>query len=346
MPEAKKTSWSKMVFINMIVITGILLLLEILIRIVYPGLHSVGEDKLLYNKIDGQYGYTPLAFGDSHGALFEIDEKGHRKSNLYSDNEKKILLIGDSVSVGVGVQADKVYPALLDKSLNNHSIVNPSVGGYSYQDYSRVLKKKLDAQKYIGVLIGIVLNDYSSTSQTGIVDNLKNRGHKTLDDYKTRYPNIIIRLLRYFNDNYFNFNKYLHQHYMTSLWIKSLLTDSQKNFYQHDSAFYQKESAISLLSAEILNLKNIVESRGLWVKFMLFPYEYQLRKESLDFLPQEKILIAAKMAGAQVYDFTKLFADKEKSSDLFLHLDPMHFSNEGHQLVADEIKSRVLENLQ
>ena len=177
------------------------------------------SDRRLFDphKYGRTYGYKALATGEELGALVITDEHGFRTSprSRQRNTSEQVLVLGDSVSVGIGVEAEQTYPSLLEEKVGK-KVLNASVTGYGIVDYVEVLGHIADNFKPQLVIIGICLNDVSPTSQANIVTIARNRkadGEVTPDE--RRYPNMLVRTLRYINDNYFNFHTFLGSHSRT-----------------------------------------------------------------------------------------------------------------------------------
>lgn len=62
---------------------------------------------------------------------------------------------------------------------------------------------------------------------------------------KDRYPNPVVRTIRYINDNYFNFNEALKRYSRTYLWLKSLATDTSRDYFQADALAYRDKATMA-----------------------------------------------------------------------------------------------------
>jgi len=158
--------------------------------------------------------------------------------------EKTLLIMGDSVTVGVGVPADATFPALLDRHQVSHRVINAAVNGYGLHDYIGRLRDLLPQWRPDGVVLGLCLNDLESTSAMDIRSQIEHKS-PTWDDYALRYPNLTVRILRYSDDHYLHINRYLNHYWLTSIWIKNILTDSPKNYFLAEYASYERPEAIN-----------------------------------------------------------------------------------------------------
>jgi len=308
--------------------TGIIILLIFLtligliegsVRWLYPEIPPQHSDRRLFDphKYGRTYGYKALATGEEMGVLVITDEHGFRTSphSRQLHTSEHVLVLGDSVSVGNGVEAEQTYPSLLEEKLGK-KVLNASVTGYRIVDYVEVLGNIVDNFKPQLVIIGICLNDVSPTSQANIVGIARKKkadGEVTPDE--RRYPNMFVRTLRYINDNYLDFHTFLGSYSRTYVLVKSLATDSARDHFLADELYYDDPQTIEVLSSQFTKLKRLLTDEKPLVLF-IFPYEYQLRAGSLEVLePQKIIKEAGHRAGVTIYDLYDELAEYLKARD-------------------------------
>ena len=91
-----------LIAVNMLIISALLFISELLTRIFYPEiiLSGTSSNLIMENKFNETHGLTPSSEGKSHGVAKKVDDRGYW---LYSGSKRnipqKILLIGDSVTV-------------------------------------------------------------------------------------------------------------------------------------------------------------------------------------------------------------------------------------------------------
>jgi lysophospholipase L1-like esterase len=249
------TTWIKAIFINLVVVAGLLLALEGSIRLMLPHINPQHLDARLLaaDRFGPSYGYKPNARGNDWGVEMLTDEHEFRIDPAFSRAKvgRTVLVLGDSVSVGLGVAAGDAYPSRLQQAWPDARILNASVTGYNLADYANVLEAILPAQPVEGIILGLCLNDVIGASQANILNVLsKQADHRPPQDQasnagqqaehhqgeaqqppqpgpievsKDRYPNPIVRTIRYINDNYFNFNEALKRYSRTYLWLTRAL---------------------------------------------------------------------------------------------------------------------------
>ena len=343
----------KIIIVNIIIFSIIILNIEILVRFFHPEINAVGEDGSLINKnkYSSSYGYFPNKEGYSFGSKFITDSNGFRINPKSSFNKKNnnILILGDSVTIGVGVDSENIFSSKLQSKLKSINIINASATGYTFSDYLTIMPQII-SDKYVGVILCLCLNDFDRTSQKNIVKKIN---YNEELDRKQRYPIHFVEILRDLNDKYFNFNDFLRCHFRSYLWMKSLIIDSSKNHFLADFLRYKNITKMpEVIRDQFDQLVFFQKNFKSWLLIVILPYEYQLRTGEYEFLfPQQMIMRSTEDLGLDLVDLysplRKYVLDNQlKSQDLFLYNDPCHFSSEGHKIIADimfaEINKRGL----
>jgi lysophospholipase L1-like esterase len=338
--------------INISVFFMILLFIEGAVRFFYPHIHPPNLDPNLFDpyKFGETYGYKANTRGNEFGAEYVTDERGFRidpASLHHHKKDKVIVVLGDSVSVGIGVSADHAYPYILNRRLNGLEVINASASGYSLSDYIVALRTVLPASKAHGIIIGFCLNDVTAISQAHIVEMVqksKPPGASSMDEI--RYPNAIIRDLRYISDNYIN-TGFLIKYSRAYRFLKSLTLDVSQKHFQADLITYQEPTMSDLLTTEFRRLNDLATQHNAWLTIFIFPYEYQLRvrTEAVRY-PQHVIVEAARRSGVPTYDLyddilKHLTSNSIPPKSIYLFNDTMHFNERGHRIVADLIYEKM-----
>ncbi len=163
-------------FILALLVTAILA--ELLLALIHPVQYRKPYEKLpedvwreLLHKpspIPGlAYELAPNRESYSHGALIRTNSFGMRDDEPHfkpNDDTSlhRIVVIGDSFTLGFGVSAESTYSNVLEKMLNfgdNLEVLNLGVGGYSTYDEALVLEHKGVLWNPDLVVIGYYLND-------------------------------------------------------------------------------------------------------------------------------------------------------------------------------------------
>lgn len=92
---------------------------------------------------------------------YSTDSEGFRRTVPRVESDKQILVIGDSVAFGVGVDDENTVASHLQKMVGKeYQIINAGVGGYSgHQAFLRA-KQLSDGKKYIGLIYIACQNDF------------------------------------------------------------------------------------------------------------------------------------------------------------------------------------------
>ncbi|MHC4267339.1 MAG: SGNH/GDSL hydrolase family protein [Planctomycetota bacterium] len=95
-------------------------------------------------------------------ATYNINNSGYR-GKVYdksrTPNTFRIVVLGDSVGFGWGVQDDETFSALLDKRLPGVEVINLSVAGYSTDQELLLLKKEGLSYQPDLVIVQMTRND-------------------------------------------------------------------------------------------------------------------------------------------------------------------------------------------
>jgi lysophospholipase L1-like esterase len=110
------------------------------------------------------------------GKPFHTDEWGYRKQKKsVNKNKKSWLVIGDSVTEGVGVEDSSTFCSLLAEKMDSVNICNESFIGWSVNDYWNVVQAKVDsntAAKLSKVTLFLCLNDIYGATKTSALPTM------------------------------------------------------------------------------------------------------------------------------------------------------------------------------
>jgi hypothetical protein len=249
----------------------------------------------------------------NYGYPFKTDENGFARYSKSVKNGKKILYIGDSVTMGIGVEEDSTFAGIINNT-QPYRILNPSLIGYARQDYINVIKKLFVEQKnnlgITGVNLFWCLNDVYNFYPENTTPEIKPTG-------------ITGSAFNIFKNNFKLFQ-----------FIKNTFTDRPKSYFLYDEQFYKPGNKLFTESvSDLLTISDILKEAKIPFHVYLLPYEYQLRKGI--YKPQQLLSNALKMNNLQVNDLTSLFAKQKNCKELYLYGDGIHFSEKGHRLIAD-----------
>lgn len=92
---------------------------------------------------------------------YSTDGKGFRKTVPNVKSDKQILIIGDSVAFGVGVDDENTAASHLQKLIGEqYQIINAGVGAYTGQQVFLMAKRLSDEKKFAGLIYIACQNDF------------------------------------------------------------------------------------------------------------------------------------------------------------------------------------------
>jgi lysophospholipase L1-like esterase len=308
---------------NLVATAAVLMLLEIGIRIFAP---SIRPEATSYSLVtDSLYGSSAGlrsgASGYSGGAQVSVDALGFWKYSAQTDSlQDGWLLLGDSVTLGIGIEPDSTFAGRMAGHVHTYAVHNPSWIGYSSTDYLNIARaflrdhipSALQRHPIRRVTIFWTLNDIYSNCDIGLPpgQSIRNRGSLVLG--------------------------WLRRNYHTYSWLKAFLFDRAKDYYEFDHKFYQQTDAryLSALS-DLDSLQGLCLQNNVRLDVVLLPYEYQLRThDSTVFAPQHMLAHDLNRRGIEYHDASP--APELQSADsksLYLLGDGIHFSSKGHRSV-------------
>lgn len=318
------------VMYNIVVVLSLFISLELIIRSTFPEIKPYATDKRIL--VDSMYydsrGLKPLSAGYSNEVLVKVDRFGFRKCSIPIDKLKRSwLILGDSITMGIGVENDSTFACIIQNQVDSLNILNPSVIGYAAKDYMNVFKcfvidkvYNLDIRR---IIIFWCLNDV----------------YFTLSDIETPGGH-----LRYLLGDFLKFLRLNSRFY---LFIKNLVFDRPKSYYNFDERFYSEDDPEFAKSIDkIIEISRLCSKQNIDFRVVVLPYEYQLRNpNSLIRKPQKIISTRLMNEGITVLDPMEFFRDTSKESkEFFLYGDGMHLSNTGHRLLAEFIIKSLIES--
>jgi lysophospholipase L1-like esterase len=232
--------------------------------------------------------------------------------------------MGDSVSFGVGVLEEKTFVGLLRNKHPNINFFNSSVSGNNVETYLELLTIYSENFNYDNVIIFYCINDI-----------VQSKGVLTKKDfYKKNY--IAAKI-----------NVFLRNKSLIYIYLKSIITDPEKGYYEYIAPSYKDETSLYDLTQSILAINKITLEKDKKLHFVILPYEYQTREKNCNnkyLFPQNKLTKILTNNKIEYSDFSKDFCDYDSPKKLFLTFDPVHLSVTGHKFVFDLIQKEKITN--
>lgn len=306
----------KLISINTFFVVLIFGFFELLVWAFAPQVQRQGIDAGLFS--DNLYlnssGLKAGASGIAFDRKVNIDAEAFRLHRSKNGQTRKWLYLGDSVTMGVGVENDETFASLVNDQLTAVRIENPSVAGFNTTDYLNVIRVLVepDAHSYEKVSLFYCLNDIYA----GNPFKISGRGGigSTINQLK----------------------EWLKSNSRLYVWLKGALLDRSEVYFAHDKQFYlQKDDDYQKAIANLVEIQNLVRSAGAKFELVLLPYEFQFRSaEKLELQEQFAQELAQNNVQCKIWRAGACMNDSESC---FLYADGIHFSTNGHKLLAEQL---------
>jgi lysophospholipase L1-like esterase len=314
---------------------GMLLLVEAGVRRLRPeiSLQSTSSNLFQVGRYGASHGLRPGASGESFGAAVSIDENGFRRSATAPPSHPRatILVLGDSVTFGVGVAEAETFVGRLQAARRDLHIINAAAPLYSLADYRNLLHHlPLRSWGVSHVYLFYTMNDILVT--TTLLANSPRKGTWARAGEIVQW-----------------WQRAVAGQSKLYVLLKSLRQrDLSLAYFSYDLSQYAPGSP---RLAETLSLLEEVRlsaaERGLALRVILLPCEPQLRDAPPPDAWRPQRLLSAFLAGKLGYlDLAGAFRKAGRPSrELFLYADHMHLSPAGHaivfQAVLDDLRQEV-----
>lgn len=318
----------------------LLLVGELLCRI-FCDFPLVGNSPKLFiaNAYGTSMGNARNAEAVSYGMKVYTDKYGFRApKNLSADKKiykEAILILGDSVGFGVGLDEDRTFAALLRKKFPLTKIYNSSVIGYNIPDYKNVIEHFLPLHKEIKrVYLLFCLNDISLESAQQINEML---GTLKINPKSSKGFTFLMMKINFVR----KLNQFLRARSKLYLLIRHFLTDPQLLYWKVDRRLYSEENHLHFLKMmqPIVDIATTLKDQNILFTVIIIPYELQLRNKDIStWIPQKKLSLFFEETGVNYINAHKTFKSLGiDSKKFYLTYDPMHFSEEGHRVIYEII---------
>ena len=300
---------------------------------------GTSRDMFIDRKFGNTYGNAPDYEGISFGAKVRTDQNGFRIDPTFRDPTSNIavLIIGDSVAFGPGVEESKTFVGRLRRSMPNIRFYNSSVIGYGLHDYANVVEQFVPLKPEIKyVLLFYSLDDVSDVSAQQIVQAVS--GPEQADQAaQDRLASLEYRFTS-IQSAIYSLNIYLRSRSKFYLFLKDALTDPAMRYFKQALAEYQKENDHITESLRPLEaIAKELAARRITFEVFVMPYEAQVRTiMQANLLPQKMVDGFLRRNSIDYYDPAEKFMNSGISAEyLYLYGDPAHLSETGHHLVSE-----------
>lgn len=281
------------------------------------------------------------------GTKVYTNEYGFRISKVtdeHKNNYKEaILILGDSVGFGGGVEENKTFSGRLRSKFPSIKIYNSSVVGYNVFDYKNVVEHFLPFHNEINrIYLIFCLNDISYESVQKIENVL------AVSRVDENFPKGFISSMNDINFIW-KLNEFLRARSKLYLLIRHILTDSQLLYWEADQDLYADKNNLRFekIMQSVVDIERLLSDKGKIFTVIIVPYAVQLREDNNPAIkiPQEKLGRFLKKMGIDYVDAFKKFKNSNiNPKKLFLPEDAMHLSEEGHKVIYEIISETLRTN--
>ncbi|MEO8499730.1 MAG: HEAT repeat domain-containing protein [Vicinamibacteria bacterium] len=220
---------------------------------------------------------------------------------------QRIVILGDSVAYGHGIEANEAFPHLIEERLQGSfvpiDVFNVALPGWSTRQerlaYERIARK----YKPTDVILAVCLNDLAE-----LQINLTKPP-----------PGFLLTLFKH------------------SATVRLALGASRREIGAVEELFQEPNSprvqnAFRLFRAEVRALRDDARRDGASFHLLVFPFRFQVESNAPPPSVQERIATFASTEGISMLDFLPELMKEKAPAGLFLDYD--HFNKEGHERIA------------
>ena len=315
---------------NIIVLLLLFSLLELFVRVSFPGIQLPGtSSELIYpNKYGSTHGLNPNASGLSNGVFKKVNGEGfweYSGNSNQADTSDAIMILGDSATMGIGVEDDSTFAGIISRLLPKKHILNPSLIAYTVNDYLNVVNYLIDSTgnkfNIKHLLICWCLNDvypnHPVENAPGVVEE-----------------DLLSILVKFIRNNF-----------ETYQWLKTTFADRSESYYMYDKEYYSYDNSDFTRSVGAINkIKQVAGVYNINLEVVILPYEYQIRNFDNNDIRQPQHILASKLSeyNIKTIDVSSAFRQfQTSSSSLYLYGDGIHFSRLGHKTAAQFIFNNI-----
>ena len=296
----------------------------------------MGIDGNLLIEKENTYGFKKNSEGKVYGKLIYTDNNGFRIPNKefnYQKNKPSIFFIGDSTTFGNGVKEERTFVGRLRIKKNNLNFYNSAVIGYQILHHSKNIDIINKFSNIIKIFYVFTLNDVFE------IEQVENRVQNKIEISQNNFVNKL-KSIKFFQ----SMNVYLRNKSYLYMFIKGIFSDPSSRYFEYVKNYYMEKKIYKDESDYFLKLKKLSEAKNIELKVLIIPYEYQTRKgqcSAKNLEPQLKITNMLKSLKINYIDYTSLFCNNKNPKKLFYKFDPMHLSEEGHNLIFSELQKKI-----
>lgn len=257
------------------------------------------------------HGWKAGAMGSCNGKPVKINSNGLRGPEIdLSAPNKKLLLLGDSVLFGPGLEYEQTIGAILMDS-TEYTIINTATIGYNTSDYVTILRYWLGKTDIHRVLIFFCLNDIYRYANI-----VKSAGFTA-----TLLANLRSRSKLY-------------------MFLKNSISDRSKCYFLNDVVYFDESKApYQKATADFVQIRNLCHCENIPLDIIILPYEYQIRAHLIkpNWKPQGMLADFFTKQNLSFFAPDTSIFEPCCSRSYYLYADGIHLSQKGHQVLARSV---------
>jgi lysophospholipase L1-like esterase len=285
---------------------------------------------------------VPERYGD---IVYHLNRRGYRDDEPDTGSGvRRIVLLGDSVAFGLGVDQDRIFAALLERRLRDETgrpwdVDNLAIFAYQTANELAALEEDGLQLRPELVLVQFYMNDFSIFSPAGgaapprsLIDRLTALKNRLV------YRSAFYRRLHQAGAGL----AYLALHDARRRWFTESLNDAEPRGEFAMLASTPDDGRIAAFRA-LSRIREVARSAGARTLVLLTPDEVQLYTSRYDGI-NRRIAAFCRRQGIDLYD--PLPALRTSPDRRSFYLDGVHLTPQGHRRMADllfaELRSRDL----
>jgi lysophospholipase L1-like esterase len=235
-----------------------------------------------------------------------LRDRAHPREKL--DGDWRVVFLGDSVTLGAGIQAEQAYPRvlqdLLDAEAQQIEVFNVALWGWSTRQQRIAWARIARAYRPDQAVLAVCLNDLAE-----------------LQNNLARPPRWLARL------------------HEGSALVRRLVDAQGREIGSVEELFQQPDApqvrqAFALFFDELRSLRREVEDDGARLEVAVFPFRFQVEAQAPAPVVQERIAAFCRVEGLRCLDLLQPLRALGRAA--FVDYD--HLSPEGARLVARELR--------
>lgn len=306
-----------------------------------PGLKFIPPQMLMEPDTRRVYFHRPSQKAFTIDKPFVTNSMGFRDERevpVQKDGEFRILALGDSMTVGLGVSAEDTYVRQLEKRLEPRNapirVINGGVGCYGTWQEVDVLKEKGSQVKPDVVTLAFYWNDLYTRPAKVVPLPIDQSGEQ--QDASLKYLRVFkrSRVLLFLRERWASFSN--------TRWPTFDWTHRDMIFKGLTSPYL--EQAYSDVGTSIEEFKSLQEGKNFVPVLVIFPMPLQVQQpDSPPTHMQQRIGAIAKKAGLRTLDLLPAMRQAyAEMPDMYIPWDHEHLSPRGHKVVAEALEQYLV----